>query len=494
MSGGSYAIRGFYLQALISVFEMVKDNRWTSLEMEPEQDKIDITVRFEDKSIKVIQVKSTINIFQKGSIKNIMESIINAQPEASHYEVVLIGEINAEHDHFGNSSNFKDTLSLLEGIDITTKTINIKNIPLNVDAIEENVKKHLEEYLSYLGYEINAEALKLLNKSLVAESLLSSIKKGKLYKEIFEDNLVNVSELFYEGQDKTDEFSVIDNISIEGMKRFKKIKLIRRVALILSIFFALNPFVKFFIEGLTLLDIIGTGGLVCFIVGVILFFKSSDSKFRKMQEEDFEEYNKNIDSAKNHICKITVSNKVEYKGNKKEGNSEIVIYNLSDKIINYIEGKIHFYYGSKKLYSHPIQVSDINPSESVVLFNGRLTPQKTMKYWSSFRVEFYKLTMPDENFENTTIHSGITHRTYRTLLNNYYLPLIDELFRYESTEAVNIMREQYFKIRYLLKHINIKRFFILLPYVILTLCVIMCSLIGVNNFLFIPIKLVRMLF
>lgn len=32
MSGGSYAIRGFYLQSLISVFEMVKDNKRENFE------------------------------------------------------------------------------------------------------------------------------------------------------------------------------------------------------------------------------------------------------------------------------------------------------------------------------------------------------------------------------------------------------------------------------------------------------------------------------
>jgi len=344
MSGGRYAIRGFYLQALISIFEVVRDKRWVSLEMEPKQDKIDITIQFEDKSIKVIQVKSTVNSFQRGSIKNIMELIIKAQPNATHYEVILIGEINADQEYYSNISNFKDSLSLPEEIDVTTKKINIKNIPLNIDAIEESIIKHLEEYLSFLGYELKVEALKLINRSLVAESLLSSIKKGKFYKETFEDNLVNIAELFYEN-DKADTSTILSNISTKGIKRYKKIIVIRKIVLISTIFFLINTLTKFFIDGLTLFEFVGIVGLVCLIILTILFFKSSDNKFRKMEEEDFEEYSKNMDSAENHICKIIVTNKSEYRLHKKEVSSEIVFYNLTGKIIKYFEGEIHFYYG-----------------------------------------------------------------------------------------------------------------------------------------------------
>jgi len=42
--GGRYGSRGYYLQGLISVFESVKDNKWTSIQVEPEQEKIDIII------------------------------------------------------------------------------------------------------------------------------------------------------------------------------------------------------------------------------------------------------------------------------------------------------------------------------------------------------------------------------------------------------------------------------------------------------------------
>lgn len=60
--GGRYGSRGYYLQALISVLESVTDNKWTSIQVEPDNEKIDIEIEFKDKSTKVIQVKSCQNI------------------------------------------------------------------------------------------------------------------------------------------------------------------------------------------------------------------------------------------------------------------------------------------------------------------------------------------------------------------------------------------------------------------------------------------------
>ena len=98
-----------------------------------------------------------------------------------------------------------------------------------------------------------------------------------------------------------------------------------------------------------------------------------------------------------------------------------------------------------------------------------------------------------KNIENIIIYSGTTYRNYRTLLNNYYLPVIDELFHYESTEAVRSIRHRYHKIRYLIKHINIRRFFILLVYSLIVLFIIAFIIIGCINFLFLPIQFVKML-
>lgn len=487
MSGGSDAIRGFYLQAWISIFEMVKDTKWTSIEMEPKQDKIDISINFENKNVKVIQVKSSINNFDKSKIKKVLESLIDANPNAVYYEVVLIGETNVDLESLINDVYCE------KGIDKLIKNINIKVIPLNIEKIEEDVKLRLQEYLDYLGYDMKAEALSLINKSLVLDSLIYAIKKDKYYRENFDDKLIELSELMYSAnQDNNMPLSI--NISEKGIRRYKKIKFIRRISLTLAIFLFINPFIKLYIEGLTDLDIICSIGLFCILIGVVLFFKRSDSKFREIEEEEIEEYLKNEGSAENNIVRINVRNKTEYENNKKQVYSKINIENKTKEKIEHIEGKIQFRHGNEVLYEHPFDTSDIDAFEKILIFNGRVTPHKTKKYWSSFKVKIKELKTCGINLNDSAIYSKSTYRLYGTLLNSYYLPVIDELFHYESTEAVRAIKEMYFGIRYLIKYINIKRFFILMFCLFIGLTIVVCSFIGIYNFLYLPMKFICLLF
>lgn len=487
MSGGSDAIRGFYLQAWISIFEMVKDTKWTSIEMEPKQDKIDISVNFANKNIKVIQVKSSKNNFIKSKIKKALEFIIDANPNAVYYEVVLIGKTNVDLESLINDVYYE------KGIDKLIKNINIKVIPLNIEKIEEDVKMRLQEYLDYLGYDMKAEALNLINKSLVSDSLIRAIKKDKYYRENFDDNLISFAEVVYSAnQDNNIHPSI--NISDKGYRRYKKIKFIRRISLALVIFLCINPFIKLYMDGLTYLDAICSIWVVCLLIGVVLFFKRSDNKFREIEEDEIEEYQKNDGFAENNILRIDVRNRTEYENNKKQVYSKICIENKTKEKIEYIEGKIQFKHGNQVLYEHPFNTSDIYAVEKNVIFNGRIVPQKTKKYWTAFKVEIKELKTSENNLNDLVIYSKSTYRLYGTLLNSYYLPVINELFHYESTEAVRVIKNMYLGIRYLINYLNIKRFFILLMYLFIGVTIIVCSCIGIYNFLYLPIKLISLLF
>ena len=69
----------------------------------------------------------------------------------------------------------------------------------------------------------------------------------------------------------------------------------------------INPIIKFVNGNLTKLDILGISVFIGVIIGIILFFKISDNKFRELENEDFEEYKKNTDNVENEICKISVT-------------------------------------------------------------------------------------------------------------------------------------------------------------------------------------------
>jgi len=289
MQGGRYASRGFYLQALISVLESVKDNKWISIQIEPEQEKIDIIIEFKDKSTKAIQVKSTKNIFSKTLVKQTLEKLINANGEVSHYEIVLIGNISDNVEKDINEIDLYKDLNLDKSIDISNKIISIITKQLDLEILTSEVKYHLNKYLSYLGYDVKPFALKILKDSLVGENLLYSTSGKKLHRENFEDNLVAFANLLAKYPQEFYEDNSIDNDIREDAKRiYKRIKLIRITALLLTIFFLINPIVKFLYSNLTILDILGISIFIGVIIGIICLFKISDNKFRKLENEDLE--------------------------------------------------------------------------------------------------------------------------------------------------------------------------------------------------------------
>ncbi len=66
--GGSDASRGFVYQGFVSVLEALTDgNAWDKIYVEypTKGDKVDIALERQNRLIKCIQVKSTVNIFTK---------------------------------------------------------------------------------------------------------------------------------------------------------------------------------------------------------------------------------------------------------------------------------------------------------------------------------------------------------------------------------------------------------------------------------------------
>ncbi|MBH1941109.1 hypothetical protein I5677_09420 [Mobilitalea sibirica] len=491
MHGGRYGSRGYYLQGLVSVFESVKDNKWTSIQVEPEQEKIDIIIEFKDKSTKAIQVKSTKNTFSETLIKQTLEAIINANKTVSHYEVILIGDLNENAKKFMNNIEFNRELNLDKDINISKKNISIKNMPLDIEMLTVEVKQHLNRYLDHLGYEVKPYGVKVLNDSLIGESLLFSTDGSKLLRENFEDNLITFAELLTkDSEDNNSDNQVSNIISEKAMKIYKRNKLIRKVSLLFTIFLLINPIIKLYDDALTKLDILGIGIFASLIIGIIFLFKISDSKFRELEDKESEAYKKNTNDVKNEICKIKVIDNVDYKNNRREVYSQIILNNLTGHIIDYVEGEVEFYHGSTRVYLTQFSEKEINSYGNILLYNRPLSPNKAKNDWSSFRVKITKLITENKVLKDITLYSGSKFKTYSTLLNSYYLPVIYELFGYESSWAMEVIKDQFWKVRHYVKYINIRRFLILLGYTLICLFILVFSLIGIYNFLYIPIKLI----
>jgi len=89
-TGGQNAIKGFLFQGIICLVEMLDDENWITVTVEPDvaSEKVDIIWSYQGSS-KAVQVKSSINPFSKSSIETWAKEL--SSHAADNHELVLIG-------------------------------------------------------------------------------------------------------------------------------------------------------------------------------------------------------------------------------------------------------------------------------------------------------------------------------------------------------------------------------------------------------------------
>lgn len=92
--GGNAGIRGYIIQTIICMLDALEnDNEWTSVTLEPldESEKVDIRWKYSNGITKLTQVKSSQNLIRHSSAKKWSEELESHSPNASEYELLLIG-------------------------------------------------------------------------------------------------------------------------------------------------------------------------------------------------------------------------------------------------------------------------------------------------------------------------------------------------------------------------------------------------------------------
>jgi len=91
--GGQVAVRGYLVQTLIALLDVLDDDHpWLGVTVEPnvKSDKVDILWRYQDSS-KAVQVKSSQNPFRRAVLGRWSEEL-ESWKEADHYELILVGQ------------------------------------------------------------------------------------------------------------------------------------------------------------------------------------------------------------------------------------------------------------------------------------------------------------------------------------------------------------------------------------------------------------------
>ena len=217
--GGKEGSRGYLYQAIAAVIESLSDNGWDKiyLEFPSENDKVDIALEENGVIVKVIQVKSTIDSFQKSNVASWIKALINDKAEANCVQLILIGACTSGVPELFESikkyksgtmdQKAKNSLSgfdcrVLDGVEIS-----YKNLPFDVDSLRGLSRDSLHKYLSKRDEFVCFDKLGFIVDAMVNDQMLSSIIGDGIDRVDFEENLNNRL-LFLSNEYKSDRISV----------------------------------------------------------------------------------------------------------------------------------------------------------------------------------------------------------------------------------------------------------------------------------------------
>lgn len=198
--GGKEASRGFVYQGLASVLEALCKNGWEKIfvEFPTSGDKVDIAFENNEKIIKAIQVKSTINSFSKKSIIQWLTELKNdvLSPE---YELFLIGQCDKEAnvfinavDKYQNKQLDKMAEGALQKFDTTlidNCLISFKILPFDVMSLEKITSASLHNYTSSKGHNLIYDQIAFIASATLTDYMLLSTQGSSVNKEEFDNKL-----------------------------------------------------------------------------------------------------------------------------------------------------------------------------------------------------------------------------------------------------------------------------------------------------------------
>ena len=161
--GGNAGIRGYLIQTIICVLDSLEtDNLWTSVTLEPldESEKVDIRWKYDNNTVKLSQVKSSENIIRHSAAKKWCEELETHSPNASQYELIIIGNVDEK---------------LLKAKDIgNVKLGEIK--PLNINVLIDQASTKIDKFYEAKNkLKISSQVRELIVKALTLEFGTSSI-------------------------------------------------------------------------------------------------------------------------------------------------------------------------------------------------------------------------------------------------------------------------------------------------------------------------------
>lgn len=165
--GGQECLRGYLYQGVVAIIKALNENGWNSIAVEynSPMDKVDIALLNDEKIVSAIQVKSSINLFEKKDVAQWIKNIID-DVDADAYELYLLGTpqedanvfINSIGQYYKKVSTHKMQSSLGDFVNVLSNhVIKISVLPITQETLMANVRDALNCYISKKGYQVKYE-------------------------------------------------------------------------------------------------------------------------------------------------------------------------------------------------------------------------------------------------------------------------------------------------------------------------------------------------
>ena len=204
--GGKDGSRGYLYQTFASIFQALCLDNWDKIYVEynSENDKVDIALERNGNTVKSIQVKSSVNSFDRSAIIEWTNDLIKDDIGDTECELFLIGQLAPSAIKFKNAivvlqenNNDKtklgnEHLKALSNFDISIikgKILRIMNYPFDLSILTDLLIASLLKYLSIKGFALMYDQLELIAKAIVTDNFLSSISNTGIEKSIFDSRI-----------------------------------------------------------------------------------------------------------------------------------------------------------------------------------------------------------------------------------------------------------------------------------------------------------------
>ncbi len=198
--GGKEGGRGYLYQGIVAVLEALERPDWDRIYVEfpTDGDKVDIALRSAGKITDAIQVKSTVNSFEKGELSEWLVDIIADYP-CQRYHLILMGNCAASTVAFINAVYKFQTGKLdatakkqLDGFEtklLHDVEVNFKVLPFDPDILKRLTREAFWKYAYEAGHSLDPPHAALLVDAMIEEQLFQSTKNGYTNRTTFKQEL-----------------------------------------------------------------------------------------------------------------------------------------------------------------------------------------------------------------------------------------------------------------------------------------------------------------